>query len=79
VLKTDRTALPIIKDMLQRTKGSRYFSKIDLKSAFYLIRTVEGKEYLTALRTKYVHYEYNVMPFGLKNAPRHFPRIYELY
>jgi hypothetical protein len=72
VLKTDRTALPIIKDMLQRTKGSRVFSKIDLKSAFYLIRIKEGKEYLTAFRTKYGHYEYNVMPFGLKNAPGTF-------
>jgi hypothetical protein len=72
VLKTDRTALPIIKDMLQRTKGSCYFSKIDLKSAFYLVRIAEGKEYLTAFRTKYGHYEYNVMPFGLKNAPGTF-------
>ena len=72
VLITDRTALPIIKDMLQRVKGSNYFSKIDLKSAFYLIRIAAGQEYLTAFRTKYGHYEYKVMPFGLKNAPGTF-------
>ncbi len=69
VTYTNKTALPIIKDMLSRTHGSKFFSKVDLKSAFNLIRIAPGDEYLTAFRTKYGHYEYLVMPFGLKNAP----------
>jgi hypothetical protein len=72
ITRTNRAALPIIKDMLKRTVGCRIFSKVDLKSAFNLIRIAEGQEYLTAFRTKYGHYEYLVMPFGLKNAPGHF-------
>lgn len=72
VTKTNRTALPIIRDMLFRANGSKYFSKIDLKSAFNLIRIMEGHEFLTAFRTKYGHFEYLVMPFGLKNAPGTF-------
>ena len=72
VTVTDKTALPIIKDMLRRTVGASCFSKIDLKSAFNLIRIAEGCEPLTAFRTKYGHYQYNVMPFGLKNAPAVF-------
>jgi transposase InsO family protein len=72
VTESNRAALPIIKDMIQRTLGSRVFSKIDLKSAFNLIRIHEGHEHLTAFRTKYGHFEYLVMPFGLKNAPGHF-------
>ena len=72
VTKTNRAALPIIRDMLRKAGGSGYFSKIDLKSAFHLIRIKSGKEYLTAFRTKYGHYEYLVMPFGLKNAPGTF-------
>ena len=69
VTVSDRTALPIIQDMIRRTVGCKFFSKIDLKSAFNLIRIANGSEYLTAFRTKYGHFEYNVMPFGLKNAP----------
>ena len=69
ITKTNKTALPIIRDMLPRAAGSKVFSKIDLKSAFNLIRIKPGKEYLTAFRTKYGHYQYVVMPFGLKNAP----------
>jgi hypothetical protein len=72
VTETDRSALPIIKDMLQRTFGCQYFSKVDLKSAFNLIRISEGSEHLTAFRSKYGLFEYLVMPFGLKNAPGHF-------
>jgi hypothetical protein len=72
VTKTNRTALPIIRDLLFRANGSKYFSKIDLKSAFNLVRIVEGQEHLTAFRTKYGHFEYLVMPFGLKNAPGTF-------
>jgi hypothetical protein len=72
VSRTNRAALPIIRDMLFRAHGARYYSKIDLKNAFNLVRIVKGQEYLTAFRTKYGHFEYLVMPFGLKNAPGHF-------
>lgn len=72
VTKTNRTALPLIKDMLGRLKGAKVFSKLDLKSAFNLLRIREGDEHLTAFRTKYGHYEYNVVPFGFKNAPGTF-------
>ena len=72
VTKTNRAALPIIRDMLFRVEGAELYSKIDLKNAFNLIRIQKGHEYLTAFRTKYGHFEYMVMPFGLKNAPGQF-------
>ena len=52
VTATNRAALPIIDDMLRHTTGSKYFSKIDLKSAFNLVRIAPGYEHLTAFRTK---------------------------
>ena len=75
ITKTNRAALPIIRDMLFRAKGAKYYSKVDLKSAFNLIRILKGHEYLTAFRTKYGHFEYLVMPFGLKNAPGQFQAL----
>eukprot|EP00833_Pecoramyces_ruminatium_P005257 jgi/Orpsp1_1/1179289/evm.model.c7180000068770.1 len=64
--------LPLIAEIIERVKGAKYFTKLDLRSAYNLIRIREGDEYKTAFRTKYGHFEYLVMPFGLKNAPATF-------
>eukprot|EP00833_Pecoramyces_ruminatium_P008925 jgi/Orpsp1_1/1182957/evm.model.c7180000083281.1 len=47
----------------------------DLRSAYNLVRVKEGHEYLTAFRTPLGHFEYLVMPFGLRNAPSVFQRF----
>ncbi|MBW0470052.1 hypothetical protein O181_009767 [Austropuccinia psidii MF-1] len=51
------------------------FSKIDLHGAYTLLRIKEGDEHLTDFRTKYVSYEYLVMPFRLTNAPASFQNL----
>jgi len=64
--------LPLISELLDRVKGSKYFTKLDLKSAYNLVRIKEGDEYKTTFRTRYGHFEYLDMPFDLKNAPATF-------
>ena len=68
----NRYALPLISEILDRVAGAKYFSKIDVKDAYYRIRIQEGDEWKTAFRTRYGHFEYTVMPFGLTNAPATF-------
>jgi len=67
--------IPRISDLIESFKGSKIFSRLDLRSAYNLIRVKEGHEYLTAFRTPLGHFEYLVMPFGLRNAPSVFQRF----
>ena len=68
----NRHPLPLISELLDRLNGSKVFSKIDLKNAYYQIRIREGDEWMTAFCTRYGHFEYLVMPFRLTNAPATF-------
>ena len=68
----NRTPLPLISETIDRLQRAKVFTKLDLKDAYYRLRIREGDEWKTAFRTRYGHFEYYVMPFGLSNAPATF-------
>jgi len=61
-----------MQELQDRVQGAQWFTKMDLKNRFNLIRIRKGEEWKTALRTRYGLYEFQVMPFGLTNAPSTF-------
>jgi len=64
--------LPLMQELQDRVQGAQWFTKMDLKNGFHLIRIWEGDEWKMAFRTRYRLYEFQVMPFGLTNAPSTF-------
>jgi hypothetical protein len=68
VIKKNRYLLPLISGLLEQLESARIFIKIDLRGAYNLVRVKEGEEWKTAFRTRYGHFEYSVISFGLINA-----------
>jgi len=75
VLKCIRYPLPNKSGLIKRLYSSRIFSKFDMKSGYYQISVKEEDRYKTAFIVPFGHYEWNVMPQGLKNAPSEFQNI----
>nr|GEW12574.1 putative reverse transcriptase domain-containing protein [Tanacetum cinerariifolium] len=58
----------LIDDLFNQLQGSNVYYKIDLQLGYHHVRVREEDIPKTAFRTRYGHYEFQVMPFGLTSA-----------
>jgi len=69
IMIPNRYPLQLMQELPDRVQGAQWFTKMDLKNGFNLIRISKGDGWKTAFRTRYGLYEFQVMPFGLTNVP----------
>ena len=68
VMIKNKYPLPRIDDMFDQLQGASVFSKIDLRSRYHQLKIKELDVSKTTFKTRYGHYEFLVIPFGLMNA-----------
>lgn len=72
--------MPVLDNFLPQLKGSKWFTKLDLKDAFYHIPLHKDSRHLTSFMTAKGPRQFTRMPFGISCAPEYFQnRMEELF
>ena len=78
VTTTETYPLPQLQDWFDALGGAQFFSTLDLKSGYWQVPLDSSSKEKTAFSCHLGNFEFNVLPFGLKNAPAHFQKMMEI-
>lgn len=71
----DRYPLPRISDILDSLSKAKYYSICDMSAAYWQVKIDEESKHRTAFITTEGLFEFQVVPFGFRNAPAFFQRM----
>ena len=77
ITEKDAYPIPRIDETLDQLAGCKWFSTLDLHSGYWQIEMDPKDKAKTAFVTRNGLYQFNVLPFGLCNAPATFERLME--
>lgn len=78
VTKPDSFPLPRMEDCVDQVGGAKFVTKLDLLKGYWQVPLTERAREIASFITPGGLYSYNVMPFGLRNAPATFQRLMNL-
>ncbi|UYV83267.1 K02A2.6-like [Cordylochernes scorpioides] len=71
ITKTENSPIPLLEEILDRLGNAKMFASLDIKHAYWHIPIAETHKGKTAFVCQQGCYEWNRMPYGLKNGPRY--------
>ena len=71
----NKLALPNLEELFDQLRTARRFTKLDLHSGFNQVRIADEDVHKTGITTRYGHFEFTVMHFGLTNGPATFQSL----
>lgn len=75
LLISEPQPFPLIEEIIAKTRDSEWFTTLDINSAFWAIPLRTKDRYKTAFVTQEGHWQWKILPFGLKTSPAIFQRI----
>lgn len=73
-LRREHFQLPVFDDLISELNGAKYFTKVDLASAFWHLELDDDSSLLTTFSTPHGRYRWLRLPFGLKVSSEIFQK-----